>query len=155
MAITKSNTKRATLNTDSCSITFCMKYIGGKWKPILLDRISKGQNRFGLLIACVEGINRQMLSKQLKELERDGLLERKVYGEIPPRVEYNLTVKGQSLLPLVQAMNRWGQKEQHGTVIEEEKLVEITKVVKPTKAVKTTKPVKKAPPSDSAQITLF
>ncbi len=86
--------------------------IGGKWKPIILFCISSGINRFNLLIKNIEGINRQMLSKQLKEMEKSGILERQVFPEIPPRVEYSISAKGKSLLPVVQSMNRWGLKHQ-------------------------------------------
>lgn len=87
-----------------------MDAIGGKWKPIILDRVSKGINRFSVLLKNMDGINKQMLSKQLKELEKSDILERKVFSEIPPRVEYSLTPKGKSLMPVVQAMKKWGQK---------------------------------------------
>lgn len=87
-----------------------MNQIGGKWKPIILFSVSKGMNRFTILLKEIEGINRQMLSKQLKELEKSGILKRKVFPEIPPRVEYSLTTFGKSLLPVVQSMNRWGNK---------------------------------------------
>ena len=92
------------------SVTFCMTMIGGKWKPIILICIAIGINRFTMLIKNIDGINKQMLSKQLKELETSGILERKIFPEIPPRVEYSLTVKGKSLMPVILAMNRWGQK---------------------------------------------
>lgn len=96
----------------SCAVSFCMSQIGEKWKPIILFRISKGINRFTKLIKEIDGINKQMLSKQLKELEKSGILERKVFPEIPPRVEYSLTPFGKSLLPVIQSMNRWGIKHQ-------------------------------------------
>ncbi|MDO6472442.1 helix-turn-helix domain-containing protein [Maribacter sp. 1_MG-2023] len=98
-------------NNDAQALDYCMDMIGGKWKPIILYHINKGTNRFNKLFAEIEGINRQMLSKQLKSLERSGILDRTLYGEIPPRVEYTLTPLGKSLLPVVQAMNRWGQKQ--------------------------------------------
>jgi len=99
-------------NNDTQALEHCMEMIGGKWKPILLFHISKGTNRFNKLFATIEGINRQMLSKQLKSLEKSGIVERTLYAEIPPRVEYTLTPIGKSLLPVIQAMNRWGQKKQ-------------------------------------------
>tara|TARA_R110002050_G_scaffold285094_2_gene434574 strand:- start:1455 stop:1778 length:324 start_codon:yes stop_codon:yes gene_type:complete len=89
-----------------------MDMIGGKWKPVILFHVSKGINRFNKLFNEIEGINRQMLSKQLKELEKSGVLERTLFSEIPPRVEYTLTPLGKSLMTVVQAMNRWGQKQQ-------------------------------------------
>lgn len=95
----------------------CIDSIGGKWKPMLLFYIAKGVNRFNKLFTAIDGINRQMLSKQLKELEKSGLLERTLFPEIPPRVEYTLTPLGKSLLPIVQSMSKWGQKQQQGTTI--------------------------------------
>ncbi|WP_206073560.1 winged helix-turn-helix transcriptional regulator [Maribacter sp. 4G9] len=94
---------------DSCPVTLCMEEIGSKWKPILLFKVSQGINRFSILLKSIEGINKQMLSKQLKELERSQILERKTFAEIPPRVEYSITAKGKSLMPVVQAMKKWGQ----------------------------------------------
>lgn len=102
--------------STSCGVTLCMSMIGGPWKPIILFRISKGVNRFNKLVNEIEGINRQMLSKQLKQLERAGILERTQFPEIPPRVEYKLTTLGKSFLPVIQAMNRWGTKHQEGEV---------------------------------------
>lgn len=108
----KKKTAKKQVTTNSCPVTFCMTMIGGKWKPILLFRISAGMNRFGILLKSIDGVNRQMLSKQLKELEKSGIIERKVFPEIPPRVEYSLTVLGKSLMPIIQSMNRWGKKHQ-------------------------------------------
>ncbi|MDO1511375.1 helix-turn-helix domain-containing protein [Maribacter confluentis] len=103
--------------SDIQALSKCMDMIGGKWKPILLYHISKGTNRFNKLFEAIDGINRQMLSKQLKSLEKTGILDRTLYGEIPPRVEYTLTPAGKSLLPVVQAMMRWGQKQQTEKVV--------------------------------------
>jgi len=112
----KANKKN--LNPTACAVTFCMTQIGGKWKPIILFRVSKGINRFTMLLKEIDGINRQMLSKQLKELEKAGILERKLFPEIPPRVEYSLTTLGKSLLPVVQSMNRWGIRHKKKKVVE-------------------------------------
>jgi len=94
---------------DQCPVTFCMSRIGGKWKPILLHLISKGANRFGILQKGIEGISKQMLTKQLRELEADGILHREIFAEIPPRVEYSLTPYGQSLMPVIASMRDWGE----------------------------------------------
>lgn len=99
-------------NSKSLGIDLCMSMIGSKWKPIILFHVSKGINRFNKLFAEIEGINRQMLSKQLKELEKSGILERTLFPEIPPRVEYTLTPLGKSVMTVVLTMNRWGQKQQ-------------------------------------------
>lgn len=92
-----------------CPVTFCMKVIGGKWKPIILYLISMEVNRFGVLQRAITGISKQMLTKQLRELEEDGILERVIYPEIPPRVEYFITKKGESLFPIITSMSEWGR----------------------------------------------
>ena len=104
-------------HSNNGGLAFCMAKIGGKWKPIILFRISQGVNRFNKLFDEIEGINRQMLSKQLKELEKSGLLTRTLFPEIPPRVEYAITPLGKSLLPIIKSMEKWGQKQQEGPVI--------------------------------------
>lgn len=93
---------------SDCPVTFCMSKIGGKWKPILIYLIRKGANRFGVLERGIEGITKQMLTKQLRELEADGILERKVYPVIPPKVEYSFTSYGESLFPIIDEMSNWG-----------------------------------------------
>ena len=94
---------------SDCPVTFTMSKIGGKWKPIILFLITKGANRFGILSRGIDGISKQMLTKQLRELEADGILERKIYAEIPPRVEYFMTDLGNSLLPVIDQMKQWGR----------------------------------------------
>jgi DNA-binding HxlR family transcriptional regulator len=90
-------------------VDYTKQTIGGKWKPIVLYLISKGINRFGLLKRGIFGISKQMLTKQIRELEADGLLTRKIYAEIPPRVEYFITVKGYSIFPVIDSMSEWGE----------------------------------------------
>ena len=94
-----------------CPVTFCMKHIGGKWKPILIHLIRKGANRFGVLEKGIDGITKQMLTKQLRELEADGILERKIYPVIPPKVEYFFTLYGESLFPIIDEMSKWGREQ--------------------------------------------
>ena len=91
-------------------VDYTMQVIGGKWKPLVLYLISKEINRFGLLKRGIVGISKQMLTKQLRELERDGLVTRKVYAEIPPRVEYFISEKGYSIFPVIDSMYDWGEK---------------------------------------------
>ncbi len=93
-----------------CPVTYTMSVIGGKWKPIILYLISKEVNRFGVLQRSIGGISKQMLTKQLRELEADGILERVIYPEIPPRVEYFITDKGNSLFPIIKEMSAWGKE---------------------------------------------
>lgn len=108
---------KATTPASTCGVTTCMMILDSKWKPIILFKISKGANRFTKLLTVVEGINRQMLSKQLRSLEKSGVLERKTFPEIPPRVEYSVTPFGKSLLPVVQSMQRWGDKQTGATKV--------------------------------------
>ncbi len=95
---------------ENCPVVYCMSKIGGKWKPIILYLISKELNRFGRLHRRVQGISKQMLTTQLRELENDGIIERKIYAEIPPKVEYFLTEVGHSLMPIIYSMQKWGQE---------------------------------------------
>ncbi|WP_236017267.1 helix-turn-helix domain-containing protein [Roseivirga sp. E12] len=87
-----------------------MSKIGGKWKPIVLYLISRKLNRFGKLHKRIQGISKQMLTTQLRELERDEIIVRKIYAEIPPRVEYYLTETGESVMPIIQGMQTWGKE---------------------------------------------
>lgn len=91
-----------------CPFARTLGIIGGKWKPMILHLVSEGVNRFSLLEKQLPGISRKMLANQLRELERDGLLSREIFAEIPPRVEYSVTGKGQSLLAVVMPMYEWG-----------------------------------------------
>ncbi|HNN04069.1 MAG TPA: winged helix-turn-helix transcriptional regulator [Leptospiraceae bacterium] len=84
--------------------------MGGKWKPVIIYLIRKGANRFGILHRGIEGISRQMLTQQLRELEEDRILNREVFPEVPPRVEYSFTDYGKSLFPIIDAMIKWGNK---------------------------------------------
>jgi len=95
---------------DNCPVVYCISKIGGKWKPIVLYLISKKLNRFGKLHRRIQGISKQMLTTQLRELERDDIIVRKIYAEIPPRVEYFLTEKGESLMPIIFSMQKWGKE---------------------------------------------
>ena len=93
--------EKKSVSIDECPVTFTMRKIGGKWKPIILHLISKGGNRFGLMLRGIDGISKQMLTKQLRELEEDGFLHREIFAEIPPRVEYSITDMGKSLFPII------------------------------------------------------
>ncbi|MEM8488881.1 MAG: helix-turn-helix domain-containing protein [Bacteroidota bacterium] len=97
------------VSLPSCPVTYCLQMIGGKWKPVILYLLSNGVDRFGVMRRAIDGISKQMLTKQLRELERDDIISRTVFAEVPPRVEYALTEKGESLLPVIQAMKAWGK----------------------------------------------
>jgi DNA-binding HxlR family transcriptional regulator len=97
-------------NLVNCPVTATMQLIGGKWKLLIMYLIVNDINRFGKMGMMLKGISKQMLTSQLRELENDGIIERKIYPEIPPRVEYFLTEKGRSLLPIIEAMKDWGNE---------------------------------------------
>ena len=105
----KNNLEKKSIEVSECPVTYTMSMIGGKWKPIILYLISKGANRFGVLQRGIDGISKQMLTKQLREMEEDGILIRKIFAEIPPRVEYSISEKGRSLFPIIEAMRSWGE----------------------------------------------
>ncbi|MEL6750517.1 MAG: helix-turn-helix domain-containing protein [Pseudomonadota bacterium] len=95
---------------DRCPVTYCLSIVGGKWKPVIIFCIANGVDRFGGMRRGVEGITKQMLTKQLRELEADGIVSRTVFAEVPPRVDYALTEKGRSVLPIIEAMSAWGER---------------------------------------------
>ena len=103
--------KNKDFNPNNCPVTYCLNRIGGKWKPVLIHLIRKGCNRFSMLQKAIPDISKQMLVNQLRELEDDNILQRIVYAEIPPRVEYTLTELGLSLLPVIEVMEQWGSSQ--------------------------------------------
>lgn len=84
-----------------------LKIIGGKWKIAILYQLNQRPCRFGELKKTLHPITQQMLTKQLRELEKDGLIARRVYNLIPPKVEYSLTQFGLSLKPVISCLCRW------------------------------------------------
>lgn len=92
-----------------CALDVTMSFIGGKWKTVVIWYLRKGKKRFGELKILVPDITDKMLSMQLKSLEEDGFLKRTVYPEVPPRVEYELTAEGKTLIPIVNEIAKWGR----------------------------------------------
>lgn len=95
-------------NPDRCPWTATWNVIGAKWKGIIWWRLSNGVGRFGELQRAIPQITKKMLSQQLRELERDGVVRREVFPEVPLRVEYSLTDYGRSLAPVIEAICAWG-----------------------------------------------
>ncbi len=94
----------------SCTFEITMDLIGGKWKPIIIWHLgTKGTLRFNELKKQLPHITQKMLTQQLRELEADSLVERKVYPQVPPKVEYTLTPTGTSLMPILSMMCKWGE----------------------------------------------
>ncbi|MFA0811130.1 winged helix-turn-helix transcriptional regulator [Microbulbifer epialgicus] len=93
-----------------CPIEITMAVIGGKWKVAILFHLLNGKLRFMELKKLLPGISQRVLTVQLRELEADKIISRKVFPEVPPRVEYNLTAFGKSLAPTLLEMGKWGEK---------------------------------------------
>lgn len=99
--------KSVDCSEKSCPVSRCMKVIGGKWKIIILYALQNGANRFGVLQKTIPDISKQMLTTQLRELEKDKIITREIFPEIPPRVEYGITPLGKTLFPIIEAMDKW------------------------------------------------
>ncbi|WP_434086529.1 winged helix-turn-helix transcriptional regulator [Pontibacter populi] len=95
--------------TYHCAMDVTMDYIGGKWKTVVLWYLRNKTMRFGELKKQIPDITEKMLSLQLKALEEDGLVKREVYPEVPLRVEYSLTEFGETLVPVLDAIAKWGR----------------------------------------------
>lgn len=102
------NKKKSELS--QCPITRTMELIGGKWSLPIIYVLMKETKRFKELERSIEGVNTRMLVKELKHLEGSGIIIRKVYAEVPPRVEYSLTSKGKELKNILEEMKSWGKK---------------------------------------------
>lgn len=92
-----------------CPVEVTLMLIGNKWKVLILRDLMDGTMRFGELKKSVGQISQKVLTSQLREMEAQGLVNRKVYAEVPPRVEYSLTKLGQSLKPVLDALRIWGE----------------------------------------------
>lgn len=103
--------KARDFNPTHCGVTHFLNRVGGKWKVLVIYGISKSCNRFSALRKAIPSISKQMLVNQLRELEEDGIIERSVFAEIPPRVEYKLTRYGKSLMPVIYLIEDWGLKD--------------------------------------------
>jgi len=102
-------------NTYRCTVSVTLDIIGGKWKSLILWHLSFKTLRFSQLQRRLPRITQKMLTQQLRELERDSMIHREVYAEVPPRVEYSLTELGQSVVPILSLMCQWGKDYQPAT----------------------------------------
>ena len=100
----------------ACPVETTLMLIGDKWKVLILRDLMAGTRRFGQLQRSVGRVSQKVLTAQLRDMERMGLITRKVYAEVPPRVEYTLTDTGYSLRPVLDALRAWGEDYQrrHG-----------------------------------------
>jgi DNA-binding HxlR family transcriptional regulator len=92
-----------------CPIEATISIIGGKWKAISLYYLIDGSKRFNELVSLLETVSSRILSKQLKELEIEGIITRSVYAETPPKVEYSLSNYGKTLIPVINLICEWGE----------------------------------------------
>jgi DNA-binding HxlR family transcriptional regulator len=99
-------------HTDKTCVSNTLKIIGSKWTPLLLRELCESTKRFGELQRALTGISPRTLSLRLQQLEKDGIVKKKVFAEIPLHVEYSLTSKGQSLREIINKMHDWGHTYQ-------------------------------------------
>ena len=95
---------------DPCPVGCCAEIISGKWTLLLIRDLADGRSRFCELERSLEGISPRTLSLRLRALEAEGVVERRTYPEVPPRVEYRLTAKGLALVPLIEQMRTYGRE---------------------------------------------
>jgi DNA-binding HxlR family transcriptional regulator len=96
---------------NNCPMRATLRIIGGKWKPLVLQQLNGQVRRFSDFKRLIPEITKQMLTKSLRELEKDKIINRKIYPVVPPKVEYSLTKKGESLIPVLEMMAVWGQEQ--------------------------------------------
>ncbi len=94
----------------ACPVETTLTLIGDKWKVLILRDLLPGTKRFGELKKSIGKVSQKVLTAQLRDMEQNGLVHRKVYPEVPPRVEYSLTPLGMSLKPILDAMRNWGEE---------------------------------------------
>lgn len=92
-----------------CPVQTCLEFISDKWKILIIRDLLTGTKRFSELKKSLSPITQKMLTQQLREMENDGIISRKVYPVVPPKVEYSLTELGLSLSPVIEEMKKWGE----------------------------------------------
>lgn len=101
---------------NRCPVEMALEVVGGKWKPLILYQLSHGTLRFGQLQRSIPDVSQRMLTLHLRELERDGVVCRHVYPEVPPKVEYSLTEPAKHLVPILEELGSW--LREHGTALD-------------------------------------
>jgi DNA-binding HxlR family transcriptional regulator len=97
-----------------CPAETTLRVIGGRWKIPILYHLSQGVKRFSELRQAIDGVSQKVLTQQLREMERHGIIHREIYPQVPPRVEYSLTTLGKTLRPLIDELCKWGIKFENG-----------------------------------------
>ncbi|WP_206059757.1 winged helix-turn-helix transcriptional regulator [Novacetimonas cocois] len=96
--------------SPGCAVEATLQLIDGKWKGVILYHLLEGTLRFNEIRRRLPNITQRMLTAQLRELEQDGFVQRTVYAEVPPKVEYSLTPRGRTLEPVIMALKKWGDE---------------------------------------------
>ena len=99
------------MRLTDCPVERALEVIGGKWTMLILRELYFGTRRFGELRVALTGISPKTLTERLRILEQQGIVARKIYPEVPPRVEYSLTGRGRTLGPIIDAMREWGAQQ--------------------------------------------
>ena len=102
-----------------CPFEFALDMVSGKWKALVLYYLSEGTLRYGEIRKKIDGITQKMLTQTLRDLEKNGLITRKVYPVVPPKVEYTITKQGEALIPIFHELQHWGERvaKEQGIVI--------------------------------------
>ena len=110
-------TNKPEMDLHRCPVRATVNVLRGKWKPLILYFLKGGQRRYGDLRGQLKGASEKVLVEQLRQLEQDGVVQRVVYPEVPPRVEYLITTYGYTLIPVLQQMADWGagHRERRGS----------------------------------------
>lgn len=103
------NKQKIIKELPACPVETTLTLIGDKWKVLILRDLISGTRRFGELKKSIGSVSQKVLTAKLRDMEESGLVNRKVYAEVPPRVEYSLTETGKSLEPVLDAMKNWGE----------------------------------------------
>ena len=111
--MSKQNTEK---ELPACPVETTLSLIGNKWKVLILRDLMPDKKRFGELKKSIGSVSQKVLTAQLRDMEECGLVSRKVYAEVPPRVEYSLTELGKSLNPVLNAMKNWGEQYKEKTI---------------------------------------
>jgi len=102
--------RQEAMDLSECPVRVTAEVISGKWKPLIIFSLKSGPLRYGELRRQVPGTTHKVLTQQLRQLERDQIVRRKIYAQVPPRVEYSLTAYGRTLTPVLESMADWGKK---------------------------------------------
>jgi DNA-binding HxlR family transcriptional regulator len=119
--------KNSAKNPPICAVTAALDVLGGKWKVFILSHLTQHEAlRFGELKRLIPKVTQKMLAQQLRELEEAGLVDRRVYAQVPPKVEYRLTTHGQTLCPVLRSLRQWGELHREKLGAEEPTCLEVS-----------------------------